>query len=1695
MKKYTAILETFPKLSSLLHELSLRSKREIKVGLKRTLLICCCFLFSIPMTQAAIFTSTGNGDWNSSSTWDISGTPDINNWPNDKVIINHAVTKSGNLVMNGSTSSITINNGGSLSITGTFNVGSGKLSMATGSSLSGNVIILNTSNNQAINGTITSIANMEIDGHLTGSPTIVSGGSLLLGAQNINLSFSTLDMQVAGDMTVQNANLSWTSGAVTVGGNFNLIGSGDVNVPNSGSLDISGTLSVSDLLTIDGPGGPGTGGIVSWGVGNVNLSGNNRGLNKCPLPYASPFNLSTCSQAVGSDETVPVITLIGSATESVAVGATYTDAGATALDDTDGDISGSIVTINNVDVNSVGSYTVTYNVSDVSGNNATEVVRTVTVIIDTDGDGIPDNLDLDDDNDGITDADEGCANGIAGLDPSLGFLFQGNPSQLYSVNIQTGESTFIQTLGGYYNAVAYNEADGLFWGARLSSSGGGTIEIVRIDPSTWTVVGSTAAANSANILSGAYDPVNKWYVARRVGSTHRILVYEADPASANYGNLLSINSYDVDNGVVPDIAYNAVDGLMYGISSNTNTLRRYDVVAKTDVEVGNIVGLPAGSYGAVYSTNDGKFYFSNNGTGNIYMVSMAVNQLSATLFSAGPAAAQNDGAKSIGVSLDGTCQVDTDGDGSPDPVDLDSDGDGAPDALEGGGTFVDADIDSDGRLTGGVDSNGIPIVAGSTGQGVGSQADSSVTCSLTFEDIATSAGIDDADDNWAVSWGDFNNDCYEDLFIASYDPLNPNLLYKNNGDGTFTKMSSSAGGIVTKVGDYVSGTWGDYDNDGYLDIAISGNLSTYSEIYHNNGDETFTSITASSIGYNNSYAHGISFMDYNNDGYLDLYITNYFSTGFNHFFTNDKNGSFVREETTSIANTASSSVSSSWADYDNDGDQDVFIVNTNNEKNFLYRNDGNGVFTKVTSGDVVNDQNSSVGASWGDYDNDGYVDLFVSNANQDNALYKNNAGASFTKITSGIVVNDGGHSHGSAWVDYDNDGYLDLYVSNDQNTADFLYKNDGTGSFTKETLFDNYEYNTMGVAWADYDNDGDLDLAVANHTNQSNLLFNNLQTGSCDNNSLTIKLNGDGTGIGARLSAKATHWQYRQVSAQTSGGVGGQSSLKPTFGFGDATMVDSLVINWPNGATTVLTNIDLTAVNATCYEVTMPSTATISGNAFYDLNGDCLKDVGESYVSNIKIRNAETAVLTATDDQGDFSFNVGAGTYNLSMEAHDLWSITSGCPTSLSVTALTIGETYSGNSFSIQPDCSLPNLKTTITTTAQRIGFHNNLSLIVANNGGGVATNVVVTMTLDSEVEYISATPTPDVVNGSVLEWNVSNIDLNEILRFTITDSVKVGSMPGDEMIFCSSVIADQDLCEEVNICLTDSSVGSFDPNDMILMNPGYGDRHIIDKEDFVSYKIRFQNVGNWYATNVRLIDTLVHIDPSSIYNISSTHDYKWSIDGDGVLVVDFEGINLPDSTMDEVGSHGAFQFSAFLKSDVYDGVLIDNKFESDQFGNQGSVYFTDFMNSDTFDRVLIENKAEIFFDFNEPIVTNTVFNWLEDLGAKKDLELISYPNPSSSFITLGLLNNGDYLVPIVISDVKILSLNLSFVSKLSIIDQKNSLQNKARIQDFGVSDSVISQNTFNPKINITNLPTGVYIIFVKDEYGKKYRVKQLVTH
>jgi hypothetical protein len=438
-----------------------------------------------------------------------------------------------------------------------------------------------------------------------------------------------------------------------------------------------------------------------------------------------------------------------------------------------------------------------------------------------------------------------------------------------------------------------------------------------------------------------------------------------------------------------------------------------------------------------------------------------------------------------------------------------------------------------------------------------------------FTRITDGDAVSDGGHSIGCSWADFDNDGDLDLYITNgiVSGFENNFLYENDGAGNFTKLINSQSVIDNQFSE--SSSWGDSNNDGWIDLFIGNSHwggSAYNDfLFLNLPNDDFVKVSEGQIVNTQADSRSLAWGDYDNDGFIDIFIAN--ESGVNYLYHNEQDSTFSSISAGEITSDNFVSAGCAWADYDLDGDLDLFVANQSNQNNNLYRNDGQGVFTTQTGSVLANDNGNSIGCSWGDYNNDGYPDLFVANySNQHNFLYENNGDGTFTKITTGEIVQDGGNTFGSCWGDYDNDGYLDLFASNLNNQNNFLYHNNGNGSFTK---VDNDTVVTSGgqsegSAWADYDNDGDLDLSVVNFEGQNNFLFNN---DGNNNHWINIKCKGivsNASGIGTKVHIKTSFgWQYRELSGQT--GYQSQNSLNAEFGIGSVSTIDTLRVIWNSG--------------------------------------------------------------------------------------------------------------------------------------------------------------------------------------------------------------------------------------------------------------------------------------------------------------------------------------------------------------------------------------------------------------------------------------------------------------------------------------------------------------------------------------------------
>ena len=484
-----------------------------------------------------------------------------------------------------------------------------------------------------------------------------------------------------------------------------------------------------------------------------------------------------------------------------------------------------------------------------------------------------------------------------------------------------------------------------------------------------------------------------------------------------------------------------------------------------------------------------------------------------------------------------------------------------------------------------------------------------------------------------LGWIDYDQDGLMDLFLVQsaaaewYKPSRPlrSALYHNNGDGTFTDVTEKAG--VGAEGLYGQGVAvGDFDNDGYPDMLVTGYGHTI--LYHNNGDGTFTDVTTKAgVADEGNWSASAGWFDYDRDGYLDLLICNYIQwmpktnlwcgehkPGYRAYchpdnyrgerlklYHNNRDGTFTDvSDTSGVAKPEAKGLGVVLADFNNDGWPDIMVAN-DTWPNFLFLNNHDGTFRDVsfTSGVAASEDGkyeAGMGTDAADVDGDGWLDIYVTHLDFElNRLYHNNHDETFDDVTftSGLGNKAIFLSGVSArMIDYDNDGWVDIFQTNGAMLDNIhlyhtevswqepkvMFRNLGEGKFEKvsEQLGPDFLKPTAGrgSAVADFDNDGDLDIAISNSNAYPQLLRND---GGNANHWLEIMLvgtksNRDGRGAALKLVSEG-FVEYRQAQ----GGMSYMSAQDPRihFGVGQRKTIESLEITWPSGIVDKLTNLPI----------------------------------------------------------------------------------------------------------------------------------------------------------------------------------------------------------------------------------------------------------------------------------------------------------------------------------------------------------------------------------------------------------------------------------------------------------------------------------------------------------------------------------------
>ena len=509
--------------------------------------------------------------------------------------------------------------------------------------------------------------------------------------------------------------------------------------------------------------------------------------------------------------------------------------------------------------------------------------------------------------------------------------------------------------------------------------------------------------------------------------------------------------------------------------------------------------------------------------------------------------------------------------------------------------------------------------------GIRFQHSSGTRSSLLPEDMGSGAGFADID-----------NDGDIDLYIVNIpgpfkqnsvplDTPTANALYRNNGNGTFTDITKIAG--VGHRGYGMGCVFADYDGDGNIDLYVTNYGANV--LYRNNGDGIFRDVTETAGVSCDLWSTGAAFADVDGDSDLDLYVCNYvtydlekleemkeeslqsgkpvpsalnphvFEPQDNVFYRNNGDGTFTDITTeVGIAAPGGRSMQAIFSDFDADNDLDLYVAN-DTSVNYTYRNEGNGVFTDVSAESWAADFRGSMGLAAGDYDGDGDVDLFMSHwVDEENALYRNLlkedgttehirfVDESYTAMLAEVSIKQIGW--GTALFDYNNDGNLDIFVTNGSTfqelkrpqvliaQRDALFRNDGDGTFTDVSGVTGITALPTrvgrGAAFGDYDNDGDVDIFIVNNHAQPALLRND---GGNRNNWLHVELigtNANRNAVGAKIQVKtANQTQMREIYAGDS--YMSFNSFVAEFGVGSAIQAESVQVIWSNGDTQTLFNI------------------------------------------------------------------------------------------------------------------------------------------------------------------------------------------------------------------------------------------------------------------------------------------------------------------------------------------------------------------------------------------------------------------------------------------------------------------------------------------------------------------------------------------
>ena len=733
--------------------------------------------------------------------------------------------------------------------------------------------------------------------------------------------------------------------------------------------------------------------------------------------------------------------------------------------------------------------------------------------------------------------------------------------------------------------------------------------------------------------------------------------------------------------------------------------------------------------------------------------------------------------------------------------------------------------------------------------------------------------------------------------------------------------------------------------------------------------------------------NSIDAVDLDGDGHIDV-----LSTSINDnkiaWYKNNGNGSFGEQN---IIENLGEARFVHASDIDNDGDMDILFAALSEDIIGWYENDGKGNFSGKN---IISTNAKTPQAVYAvDLDNDGNADVITTSWEfNEVAWYKNDGGGNFGLKNSITTEAQGAKSVYAA--DLDNDGDMDVLSASYTDNKIAWYENDGNGSFSEPNIITTV-YGASSVYASDLDRDGDIDVLSASrednkiawYENYGNGLFGqqNIITANAQlaNSVYASDLDKDGD-----MDVLSASWYDKKIAWYENYGNGlfGQQNIITTNEEG-ANSVYAIDLD-NDGSTDVLYASFIT--NKVAWHKNILNFNKINSFSFHDLNKNGIHEEDEKPFSNQHLFLQPSAATQFTNIEGNASFYVENGEYQLSAEPNTLWELTTPETYHITVTDNSELPTYY---FGFKPTRIFPRVKPHLNSSPTRCSQEATYWLHYSNTGTTVA-NGTVTLEVDELMGFISSNPEPDNIEGNTLTWHFSEIYPsyeNKIhLQFQMPDFNSMGEIlesqatvqifnDNQEIVYSKTTEYDSEV-----LC-------SYDPNDKLARSNLLGQSEFAYLGDTILYTVRFQNTGNDTAFNIRIEDVLdKKLDWTTFHPITASHDYRTELNREtGLVTFHFNDILLPDSTTNEPESHGFVLFGIASKSELEDKTKVDN-------------------------------TASIFFDFNPPIITNTavvtliegVETNIEDSLLDNGYSILVRPNPFSDYTTIevnGLSAKGNY--------------------------------------------------------------------------------------